>query len=297
MTTVLVVGATGHVGQPVAQRLLSNGRRVRVLIRDRTRAELILGDRFDYVVGGINDRAAVARAVDGCDAVHVSVAGDSAAGMTGMMAVEATGTETVATAAAKAGIRLMTYVSGNLVRETYEPKIAEHQAKIAAEDALRTSGVPYLIFRPTYFMDNLPRHVQGRLAVTIGRPRPLHMVAASDFGAMVSRAYEVPEAANQDLVVYDPEAMTIQQALRIYRDIVRPDLRCLRIPIPVMGAANRLFMRSKLTATLQLMRLLERFGERGDPSMAQRLLGTPSTTVRQWCQSVSLADPTSGSRR
>jgi uncharacterized protein YbjT (DUF2867 family) len=123
------------------------------------------------------------------------------------------------------------------------------------------------------------------------------MVAASDFGAMVSRAYEVPEAANQDLVVYGPEAMTIQQALRIYRDIVRPDLRCLTIPIPVMGAADRLFMRGKLTATLQLMRLLERFGERGDPSMAQRLLGTPSTTVREWCQSVRLADPTSGSRR
>ena len=32
------------------------------------------------------------------------------------------------------------------------------------------------------------------------------------------------------------------------------------------------------------MRILERLGERGDPTIAQRQLGTPTTTVQQWCQ-------------
>ena len=281
MSTVLVVGSTGHVGRPVARRLLADGHCVRVLVRDEGRAHEILGDGFHYVPGAIQDREAVARAVEGCDAVHISVAGTSPGDM---VAVEAVGTATVATAAATARVGLLTYVSGNLVRQEYGPKIPEHRAKMAAEDAVRACGVPYVIFRPTYFMENLPRHVQGRLALTIGRPRPLHMVAADDFAVMVSRAFNATGIANQELVIYGPEPLTIQEALRLYRDIVRPELRCLTVPIPLMAAANRVLMGGKLTGPLQLMRLLERLGERGDPTIAQRQLGTPTTTVQQWCQ-------------
>jgi len=288
MGTVLVVGATGHVGRPVARRLLGDGHSVRVLVRDEGRAREVLGDGFHYIPGLVQHRKAVARAVEGCDAAHISIAGTSPADM---MAVEAVGTATVATAAAAAGVGLLTYVSGNLVRQEYGPKLPEHRAKMAAEDALHACGVPYVIFRPTYFMENLPRHVQGRLALTIGRPRPLHMVAADDFAAMVSRACNVTGIANQELVIYGPEPLTIQEALRLYRDIVRPELRCVTVPIPVMAAANRLLMGGTLTGPLQLMRLLERVGERGDPTIAQRQLGTPTTTVRQWCrQRASLPD-------
>jgi uncharacterized protein YbjT (DUF2867 family) len=293
MTAVMVIGATGHVGRPVAQRLLADGHRVRALVRDCARARALLGDGFDYVEGGIGDRAAIDRALEGCDVVHLSVAGSTTADMA---AVESLGTATVAAAAAARDVRLITYVSGNLVHESYGPKIAEHQAKIAAEDALRKSGVPYVIFRPTYFMENLPRHVQGRLALTIGRPKPLHMVAASDFGAMVSRAYDIPDVANRELAVFGPEPLTIQEALRTYRDLVRPELRCLTVPLPVMAVANRLFMGGQLTGTLQLMQLLERLGERGDPAVTQQLLGAPPTTLRDWCQSVSRAGSTAGRR-
>ena len=281
MGTILVVGATGHVGLPVARRLLADGHCVRVLVRDEDRARVLLGSGFHCFQGVIQDREAVSRAVEGCDAVHISVAGTSPSDM---VAVEAVGTATVTTAAARAGVGLLTYVSGNLVRQEYGPKLPEHRAKMAAEDAVRACGVPYVIFRPTYFMENLPRHVQGRLALTIGRPRPLHMVAADDFAAMVGRAGDTAGIANQELEVYGPEPLTIQEALRLYRDIVRPELRCVTVPIPVMAVADRLLMGGKLTGPLQLMRLLERIGERGDATIAQRQLGTPTTTVRQWCQ-------------
>ena len=51
-----------------------------------------------------------------------------------------------------------------------------------------------------------------------------------------------------------------------------------------MAAVNRLLMDGKLTGPLQLMRLLERIGERGDPTIAQRELGAATTTVQQWCR-------------
>jgi hypothetical protein len=44
------------------------------------------------------------------------------------------------------------------------------------------------------------------------------------------------------------------------------------------------------------MRILERLGERGDPTIAQRQLGTPTTTAQQWCQQRASC-PTTTSQR
>ena len=47
---------------------------------------------------------------------------------------------------------------------------------------------------------------------------------------------------------------------------------------------TRLFMGGKLRANLELMGLLQRLGERGDPTEANRLLGAATTTVWEWCE-------------
>ncbi len=163
-------------------------------------------------------------------------------------------------------------------------KIPEHRAKLAAEEAIRRSGLPYVFFRPTHFIDNLPRHLQGRWAVALGRSRPLHMVAAADFAHMVSRAFQVPYAANRDLFVHGPEAVTIAEALRLYCSLVAPDKRVVTVPLGLMRLLDRLFMGGKLRANLELMGLLQRVGERGDPTETNRLRGAPATTVREWCE-------------
>jgi uncharacterized protein YbjT (DUF2867 family) len=287
MTTILMIGATGHVGRPVAERLRVEGRRVRLLVRDVARARALLGEGFELVHGSIDEPRAVAAAISGVDGVHVSVTGGTVGEM---MAAEAAGMKVVATEAARVGVGLVSYVSGNLVRAEYGPKLPEHRAKIIAEDALKASGVPYIIFRPTYFMENLTRHVRGRWAVIIGHPRPLHMVAATDFGSMVSRAYDTPAVHNQELIVYGPEPLTLQQALETYRNLVRPELRCITVPVAAMAVANRLVMRGSLTGPIQLMRLLERIGEQGDPIPCREHLGAATTTLSQWCAAIRTTD-------
>jgi hypothetical protein len=56
------------------------------------------------------------------------------------------------------------------------------------------------------------------------------------------------------------------------------------VPLGIMSLADRLVMGGRLHANLQLMRLLQRLGERGDPSEAATMLGAPTTTVRRWCR-------------
>src|SRR3712207_253829 len=141
-------------------------------------------------------------------------------------------------------------------------------------------------------METLPRHVQGRLAIVLGRqPHPLHIVAVSDFARMVSRSFRTPQAANRRYFVQGPEAITIPDALRLYCQLAEPGKRVVSSPLRFMSIIDALFMRGQLRSTLQLMRVMQRVGERGDPSEANEVLGAPPMTLRRWCEQQQTHDP------
>ena len=279
---ILVIGGTGLLGHLVVRQLLDDGFRVRALVRDVERARRRLGPDVDLVPGDIDDGAAIARALAGCCGVHVSLA---SARPEDADRVEYRGTARVAELAARHGLSRLTYVSGMLVGEEWTDGIAQHRAKLLAEQAIKQSGVPYTIFKPTYFMDTLPRHIQGNLAIVLGRqPHAYHMTAASDFARMVACSLRTPEAANTELFVQGPEAITIRDALRLYCTLVEPGKRVISLPLRLMRAIDTLLLGRKLHDTLQLMALMQRVGERGDPAETNGLLGAATTTVRQWCE-------------
>lgn len=279
--TILVVGGTGMLGRRVAWWLLQDGFIVRLLTRDPERARALLGPDFEYFAGDVGDAAAIERALSSCAGVHVSLSGGSEPEE--IDRVEHRGTARVAELAARRGVLRLTYLSQMLVAEDAE--IPEHRAKFRAEQAIRHSGAPYTIFKPTYFMETLPRHVRGKVAVVMGRqPHPFHMVAADDFARMVSRSFRTPEAANRSLFVHGPEAVTIPEALRLYCSLVEPGKRVVSVPLWSMSVLDALFMRRQLRGTIQLMGAMQRAGERGDPSEADEVLGAPTTTLHRWCE-------------
>ena len=172
-----------------------------------------------------------------------------------------------------------------------DAQIPGDRAKYRPEQAIRRSGVSHTIFKPTYFMETLPRHVQGNLAVVLGRqPHPLHMVVASDFARMVSRSFRTPEAANRFSFVHGPEAITIRDALRLYCSLVEPGKRVVSMPLWFMSMVDALFMRGQLRGTLQLMKAMQNLGERGDPSGANEMLGALTTTLPRWCEKRRIYD-------
>lgn len=276
-TTVLVIGGTGALGAPVAQRLRADGYHVRMLVRDLGR---VRGSDFEYVEGDLDDVPSLRGALDGCAAVHVSVRGGPTSERYDR--VEHRGTARVAEQAARAGVGRLTYLSHMLAAP--DSAAPDLRAKFHAEQAIAASGVPYTIFRPTYFMETLPRQIRGSKAIVLGRQRrPFHMVAAGDFARMVARAIAAPDAAGRTLYVHGPEPLTIPEALRVYRDHLAPGTRVVAMPLWCMTLLDRTVLRGQLRGTLGLMRVLQDTGERGDPSQANQLLGAPSTTLAQWC--------------
>ena len=70
VTPVLVTGATGHLGANLVRRLLRDGLRVRVLLREQDNNEAVEGLEVERAFGDIRDLEATRRAVEGCRGVY-----------------------------------------------------------------------------------------------------------------------------------------------------------------------------------------------------------------------------------
>ena len=276
-TTVLIIGGSGQLGAPVVRRLLEDGFRVRLLVRASSPAP---AEGPEKVLGDVDDIDSLRRAMTGCDAVHINLRGGPRDADYERM--EHRGTARVAEVAAASGNVRLSYLSHMLAAP--DSRSASLRAKSSAEHAIAASGVPYTIFRPTYFMETLPRHIRGQRATVLGRQRhSFHMLAAENFAALVSRALSTDRAMDQILTVYGPEAYTIPAALRIYCDWCAPGVTVVSRPLWLMTALDRTVLRGSLGDTIPLMRALQDLGERGDRSEAVRLLGPATTNLADWC--------------
>jgi len=164
-----VTGATGFVGGRLAVRLRERGDEVVAPVRDPARAGPLRDLGCTIVEGDLSSRAALASAMDGCDAVF-HVAGIYRNGVPRskrdeLYAANVTGTENVLDAAVDAGVARIVYVSSNVafgdtngeaVDEAYEPPDGRyvslyHETKALAHRAAReriARGAPVVIVQP-----------------------------------------------------------------------------------------------------------------------------------------------------
>jgi uncharacterized protein YbjT (DUF2867 family) len=187
---VVVTGATGHQGGAVARHLLSErGFRVRALTRNpaKPRARALAEQGAEVVAGDLDDRASLARPLDGAYAVF-SVQNFWE---TGFQREIDQGIR-LAEAAQAAGVQHFVYSSvGSAHRNTGLPHF---ESKWQIENHIRSSRLPWTIFRPVFFMDNWENPMMGDsiLRGTLGLPlspdRPFQQVAVDDVGAFVTLA-------------------------------------------------------------------------------------------------------------
>lgn len=280
--TILFIGATGMLGEPVARQFKIDGYTVRVLARNLLNAKTKLGDSFEYIQGDIENISSLEKALDGCFGVHINLRGGPTA--EDFDRIENKGTANVVRIAAKMGVQRITYLSGAAVFEenSWFPSI---KAKLGAEAAIRNSGVPYSIFCATHFMESLPLYIRGKMASVIGKqPHRLHWLAADDYAKMISKAFQLPEAANKRFFVYGPEALTMSEALEKYCSIVHPGVKVSSVPIWLMSLIGKVSFNAELQFIAELMRFFDKVGEGGDPAETNKLLGTPATTLNRWCK-------------
>jgi uncharacterized protein YbjT (DUF2867 family) len=274
--TILVIGGTGTLGQPVSRMLQDADFGVRVMTRDIQKARKLFDKSFELFDGNPTHADCLKEAMDGCQGVHISLPGE----------VEQQVADTVAKLAGRHGLERISYISGATVAEQNR-WFSMVDRKFLAEKAVRESGIPYTIFCPTWVMEILPMFVnQGRAAIFGRQPIPYHWVAAKDIARMVSTAYGLEEAANKRFWIHGPQAIRMQEALSRYCAVFHPEItKVSSMPFWLVKLLAAFTGSRELRGAAEMMAYFEKVGEMGDPSEANSLLGTPMITLDTWLES------------
>lgn len=151
--TVGVAGGTGFVGGAIAAELYRRGHRVVVLSHRGEGARGSLPDDVELRAADVTTGDGLPQALEGLDALVIALAFPNSPieapnrGRT-FEAVDAAGTERLVAAARSTGVGRVVYLSG--AGAAADAKRHWFRAKWRAETAVRSSGIPATIIRPTW---------------------------------------------------------------------------------------------------------------------------------------------------
>lgn len=147
----LVAGSTGKTGSHIVKLLLEKGIEVRALVRNLDKANSVLPETVEKVIGDVMNRESLTTVLAGCDVLLSATGAEPSFDPTGPYKVDYEGNKNLVDAAKAAGIDQFVMVSSLCVSKIFHPLNLFWGIlywKQQAEDYLKASGVPYTIVRP-----------------------------------------------------------------------------------------------------------------------------------------------------
>ncbi|NSY39325.1 SDR family oxidoreductase [Leisingera sp. ANG59] len=144
MKNILVIGATGPQGGPVAEKLIAAGFNTRVMVRDETKAAPLAAKGAEVVTGDLTDAASVAAAMAGQDGVFLLIS---------FFSGQFDQARNVIDAAKAAGVQKIVW---NATGPIPEVKLGHPSMDLRNDiyNALKDSGIAFVALQPTTYMEN-----------------------------------------------------------------------------------------------------------------------------------------------
>ncbi|MBE9586234.1 NAD(P)H-binding protein [Mucilaginibacter sp. JRF] len=269
---VSILGASGMVAQKTIQAFDNAGFQLKLFARSveakYPNQTVIKGDVFNY--------KDLESAIKGSEAIHITLRKlDEFGAVTRIVEVAKTN-----------NVKLISYVSGATVikENSWLPFI---EAKYKSEQLIKASGIPYMIFRPSWFMESLPLMIQdGKPKIMGKQPLKLQWIASEDFGKLLVNGYQNSDCFNREYNVFGPEALTLNEALEKYIKVKLSDnSRITNTPFWLLKIIAFVSRNKQLNQTIPLFEFFEKTKEVGSPDTVNRFLGKPNTTLQQWLAS------------
>ncbi len=241
---VLVTGATGFVGPPVANAIVGAGHHVRVLER-KPGSWSKAGIRCQEAVqGDMTDPDSLRRAVAGREVVvHLVAIRQGKEEEFHKIMVE--GTRSLIAAAKDAGVNRFVLMSALGTTEETKDLVPYYNAKWTEEKDLEASGLEYVMFRPSFVFGReggiLPTFRKlARLTpvtpITGKGTQRIQPIWIDDIAAYFAAAVDKPEAANRAFDVGGPDQVSwnefwdrLKRALGVRRPSVHVPMGFMRL--------------------------------------------------------------------
>jgi NADH dehydrogenase len=242
--TVLVTGGTGFVGRHVVHALRARNVSVRCLVRDPRRARRLSAWGAELVVGDVAEPTVLRAACVGVRAVvHlVAIIKGSRADFERVMEH---GTRNLVAAAENAGAGRFVLASALGLDERTKDAVPYFTAKWEMERAVRSSGLQYVVFRPSFVFGKdggvLPTFVRlARLApvtpIVGDGERRLQPIWVDDVAEYFARAVDHPTAAGHVFELGGPEAVTWNDFWSRLKRVLGAHRASLHVPVGLLRA-------------------------------------------------------------
>jgi uncharacterized protein YbjT (DUF2867 family) len=249
---VFITGATGFVGRAVIQALRAEGCVVRCLVRRGSERDLHGLGAIERVEGDVMVRQTLDEGIAGCQAVVHLVGIIREHPSTGVTfeRVHTQGTINVLDAATVAGVGRLLHMSALGTRAGARSRY--HRTKWAAEEAVRSSPIPWTIFRPSViygrgdqFVTMLARMIDLPVVPVIGTGRQqLQPVPVEQVARAFALALDMESTVKQVYDVAGPDVVTMVELLDyIGAAMSRRRVRKAYVPLAAVRTAARLLHR------------------------------------------------------
>ncbi len=277
---ILVVGGTGMLGKPVAEKLSTSGFEVTVLSTNVDKAKENLPDSIAVEYGDVTKSESLKKPIEGKDFVYINLNAKLTPEL--YETIEIGGCDTVAKISKEMGVQRIGYISG-ASSQGGKKGILYLDAKVEAENRIITSGVPYTIFRASWFYESLPKFIQQGKAIILGdQPNQYRWLAASDFAVQVVEAFSNEKAADKCFYNGGPEKMTMKEALVKFCTVCYPDLNPEKMSFGMAKMFSKLPGMKPLELAIPFFEYFSTNVENIDLSEADTILGKNNTTVDEW---------------
>lgn len=237
---VLVVGATGQLGGAIARKLLATGVPVRAFARSAAKLAPLGAAGAEVVAADLLDLAAVTEACRGVSQVVSTVNNNMGKGATSPMKIDVSAHRNLCVAARNARIDRLMYVSFRGV--TSGETVDIFRVKWYIEDAIRRSGVPHVMLRPSAFMDVwidqiiAPGIRKNGVATVFGDGTGLaNYVAVDDVAEYAVRIIGRGDLVDEIVEVGGPSDMTLNDVVTLVEKRLGSRGKRRHVPVALMG--------------------------------------------------------------
>jgi uncharacterized protein YbjT (DUF2867 family) len=219
---ILVSGATGNVGKHLVGRLIDNGARVRVLVRDEEKVAN-LGNRVERTAGDLDKPETLTTAMRGIDQLY-------------FVTPDTQQVTNLLEAAKQAGVKRLVKQSTIEADRSLGPGKWHRQQ----EELIKASGLAWTFLRPTMLMVNTiewwSATIKNQSAVYFpGGKGKVPPVDPRDVADVACKILTSPGHEGQIYELTGPEALTIGDMVHVLEKVLGKRIRYVNVP-PFLAA-------------------------------------------------------------